>query len=353
MVFSEVVVLSPPAKDARHGEEAFLVWEDSVFGERITHAFYTYEKQDSGNRQPEKGTRQNVSQDKDTGRWFIPLVEAVGMAPEEMDPSETHWFILELHHAQGEARTLRVGIRIRGPFPKMVVNTYLPNLSEMLSSGSQRVYARIGITNPSRRFLDLRVEGGKSRFQYDSAVRYSQPGVQHITAQFGIDSSAVGTRHYRTRGDFVASAIRVERIGPTGARHEFPEFNSQGQFNIRVAPGELVYIAWLLTPDQGTYICTFPATTSAQAPQQASRELLSTLGIISNIPPPPPPAEKWEVIGVRLQPLSPNQVAIVDGWETQSLVDFTPEDKGQDSWAHQAGAVDLGWPLYPHCSGVF
>ncbi len=261
LIFKEVIPMGVPGRMGTGRERPlFLVWKPESLGSPIVNAYYIYEKRDAFNQKTGTAERKNVFQDKENGRWFIPLAEVVGSVPENVDPTELHWVTLELHREDRSIVNIQVGFRVLGPLPKLMISVLgggepPPSPAEfgrrVLHQGW--IVAREEYHNPSARKLSLWIrQSGESHVSFNSQLAYMtyrQVGMSH-------DEAVIEPVSHRYSSE---TALRFNRVRILrSSMNEDLSMTSLNWQRVDLNPFETIQFEWGVEAFLNPSICQMP-----------------------------------------------------------------------------------------------
>jgi|GEM_PF-5766162 len=381
ILFKSVIRLPDSAFAGTPGEKIpqgkrpfFLAWEQDVLGDPIQNAYFSFEKRDALNRKTGTRERVNASYDSVRRRWFIPLADALGGKPENVDPSEIYWITLELHLEKKGPIQLRIGMRALGPLPRVQVKTFAsdPPFLEALDlnrrlwpDGAGWTIARERYLNPSARPMNLWVRLPEHKLVFHSSV--SMGGYFPTEVVSGQLQLVPIIENHRTQMGI--DEFRLSVIHTSGLPSETVKIGNSWK-RITLNPYEEVALEWKVFGSSSLSRCAVPGAEERVFWWMGQRRVC-----IPRLRGEPGECEfvderrelrrthAWSVTGARLE----------GGWTRDVILadDFIPSPEWEVSkdsserarpllgtarengmWATGEGVLEERWPLFG-CQGLF
>lgn len=281
LYFENVVRISDlKSNSSQKVNPVFLCWEEKAFRSPILSAYYLYEKKDVLNEEVGDFGRRNVHYDKASGRWFVPLAEALGERYVYSDPNETHWITLELHLADVSVVYGKVGVRILGKLPEIVVQSLpLDHPGGNQSHFAKDVYEGMWVVgresyyNPSSREVMLWLRLEASSLQWTTHLEqttWSLEGGQNPNL-VSHQNQFISPVPLIVKRIGVYSSLEPGNTNAHGANLPSLEFEGSKWKNILLRPFERLTLSWIAQAVENREVIQLPPSKSVEFRWTVSR----------------------------------------------------------------------------------
>ena len=226
-------------------DSLFLVWSGDLREKPIKNIFYEYKRVDVQNKEYVVTERIPVHYDQDSRLWFIPLHLELGKRQFEIDPTDVHWFPLEIHVNGSSILRVKVGIRIFIPPPDLSAKV-LPLKTKIYSAKSLNIKLNSGISFLKEELVNTSPRRLKFWFQQNSKFdlinylsnqtyrgRRNAPPVSEVSryfSKFSFNKTYLDLFFYSLKGGFLGKK-RVDNLA--------------GKINtFELDPYQRVYLEW-------------------------------------------------------------------------------------------------------------
>ena len=306
-------VISLPDPENPRDRPLFLVWHEDVLGSPIREAHYEYRIESVYNEKRRAATREPVSFDPETRRWFIPFESLFGRREFDVDPSEKQHLRLDLLLADHSRVELQVRFRALGPVPPiehlgsrgLVNNLGKLTSTEMFQNArSELVLHEESLSNPTRRTLHYWVKAVQTGpFHLTSnleVTRYyldGKPSCSLLVDTYTCFAD-VDPVYRRTENGHLEAQMRVGlKIGEGVKKEQFA--SSSGQWvSIKIPALATMRLQWIAEPDGAP----------VDLPPPVQRQLVWTVAIWKDFFSPVVPenrsysaAETWSVTSTQFE----------------------------------------------------